>query len=265
MKLYMSVDIEGVAGISNWLEANNKEEAYKYFADQMTKEAAAAAEAAVERGASEIVVRDAHASARNMTPAMFPQECSFIRGWAGSPKTMMDGIDESFDGCFMIGYHSRAGSGENPLSHSFSSSRIFSITLNGRLVSEYYINMLTAAYYGVPLLVLSGDQGLCQVAKQDLPQVETVATQKGIGACTHSIHPDKALSLIKEAVDKALSGDLPKPFSLPKHFRIELVYKDHPECYKNSFYPGAQTDGSRCLIYEADDWWEILRFLHFVI
>lgn len=265
MKLYFSVDIEGVAGISNWLEADYKQEEYKYFAEQMTKEAAAAAAAAVDQGAKEIVIRDAHATARNMNPACFPQECSFVRGWAGNPKVMMDGLDESFDGCFMLGYHSRAGSGDNPLSHSFSSSRIFSLTLNGRLVSEYYINMLTAAYFGVPLLFLSGDAGLCQVARQDLPYLETVATQQGIGACTHSLHPDKAISLIKDAVTRALSRDLPQAFTLPQHFRIELVYKNPPECYKNSFYPGAQTDGSRCLIYEADDWWEILRFLHFVI
>lgn len=265
MKLYMSVDIEGTAGISNWDEADNSKRDYPYFAEEMSREAAAAAAAAVKCGADEVVVRDAHASARNMNPLLFPEECTFIRGWSGHPHSMMDGIDSSYDACMLVGYHSRAGSADNPLSHSFSSSRIFHLSVNDRYVSEYYVNMLTAAYYGVPLIVLCGDEGLCKEAKQDIPGLYTVATASGEGDSTHSLHPLKATRLITEAVESALSHELPQPYKLPEHFKVQVEYKNHPECYKKSFYPGASSDGSRTLTFETDNWFEALRFLHFAI
>ena len=108
-KLFISADIEGTAGIVNWNETERSvPHDYDYFANQMTREVAAACEGAHDAGVEEIVVKDAHDSARNLNPAKLPEYTRVYRGWARHPYSMMFGLDETFDGVVFTGYHSAA-------------------------------------------------------------------------------------------------------------------------------------------------------------
>ncbi len=263
MKLFISSDIEGVAGISSWEEARKEIADYEYYARQMSLETAAAAEAALKFSA-QVLVRDAHGTARNMKPDLFPEGVEFIRNWSGDPRRMMDGIDESFTACLMIGYHSEAGSGGNPLAHSYRSALIYELRVNGELVSECEFNTMIAAYYGVPLLFLSGDESLCNKMKGKIPQLTTVATSVGTGASSRSIHPKTAVKRIFEGVETALQAGIPEVIALPEKFNVEVGYKEHSECYMRSFYPGAKRKDSRTIAYETKDFYEVMRFLQFV-
>ena len=105
-KLFISADIEGTAGIVNWNETERSvPHDYDYFANQMTREVAAACEGAHDAGVEEIVVKDAHDSARNLNPAKLPEYARVYRGWARHPYSMMFGLDETFDGVVFTGYH----------------------------------------------------------------------------------------------------------------------------------------------------------------
>jgi len=132
MKLYISADIEGIAGITTWEEARKEFSDYEEFRQQFTREVSAACEGAIEAGATEIIIKDAHGTGRNIYTAQLPPEIKIIRGWSGHPQKMMQELDASFDAVLMVGYHSAAASDGNPLGHSFSSEKIYKMMLNGQ-------------------------------------------------------------------------------------------------------------------------------------
>ncbi len=266
MKIFISADIEGVAGIANWEEARKSSNAYSYFAEQMSKEVAAACEGATVAGATEILVKDAHGTGRNIDPSKLTENAKIIRGWSGHPYKMLQGIDETFDGVAFVGYHSYGGSNANPLAHTINSSVINYIKLNGEYLSEFLMHSYLAAYLGVPVVFLSGDKGLCEDAKKLNDNIVTVAVSEGKGASSISIHPDKAIEKIKEGMKKALKKDLSKNnINLPDKFRLEIGYNFHGDAYKNSFYPGAVQKGEKSIIFETDDYFEIMRATSFLV
>ena len=120
MKIFISADIEGTTGIAHWNETEKNHPDWKYFADQMTREVAAACQGAMDAGCQDIVVKDAHDSARNIDPRGLPECARLHRGWAGLPGSMMMCLDGSFDGCVFTGYHSGASWGTSPLSHTMN-------------------------------------------------------------------------------------------------------------------------------------------------
>ena len=266
MKIFISADIEGVAGIANWLEARNENEKYAYFADQMSREVAAAAEGANEAGAKEIFVKDAHGTGRNINPRLLPENTILVRGWSGHPFRMVQELDESFDALMFVGYHASAGSDGNPLAHTINSSKIEYIKLNDELCSEYRMHSYVAAYLGVPIVFLSGDEQICEEAKRLNKEIVTVATHIGHGGSSLSINPDKSIRLIKEAVKDSLSKDLEnKKIQLPEHFKLEIRYKDQADAYRNSYYPNAKKTGPKTVAFEDDDYFNIMRAISFLI
>lgn len=206
MKLYLSADIEGIAGITAWEEARLGEYKYPYFAKQMTREVAAACigGANMGGGATEIYIKDAHGSARNIDPLELPENTNLIRGWSGHPYMMLQDIDESFDAVGFVGYHSSCASDENPLAHTINSAKIDYIKLNGEYLSEFLLHAYIAASLGIPVVFLSGDKGICQEVKSINKNITTVAVSEGRGGSSTSIHPDKSVKLIKEAMEEAL-------------------------------------------------------------
>lgn len=265
MKLFISADIEGTCGIVHWDETEYGKNGYEYYRRQMTKEVAAACAGACGSGAEEILVKDAHDSARNLLPDELPECAKIFRGWAKHPYCMMYGLDGTFDGVFLTGYHSPAGTDSNPLSHTMD-TRIQRITINGEIASEAMINSLTATYLGVPVLLLTGDKGLCDWMRTKAPGVETVATNEGVGDGALSLHPNLAVRLIREAAERAVSkASGMRLFPTPERFSIEVSYIKHFAAFGAGFYPGAVQTDAKSVAFETADWWEALRFFHFVL
>lgn len=269
MKLFISADIEGTCGICDWQETNIGTPYTDYFITQMTKEVAAVCRAALDNGFTEVVVKDAHDSARNLIPSLLPRGVKIIRGWSGDPLVMMSGIDESFDAAVYTGCHSRAGSGANPLSHTMS-TKLFEVKINGKAVSEFDINSMTASYFGVPSVLLTGDAELCEKAKADFPYIKTAAVSEGFGGASCSIHPDDAVALIEKRAGEAFS-DFAKNrtrecvLKLPESFVAEITYKDHVAAYRKSFYPGAKLSEPKKVEFRTDDYYELLRCFLFLL
>ena len=265
MKLFISADIEGTTGIALWDETHYGHSRYSYFADQMTRECAAACEGALAAGCEDILIKDAHDSACNLIPRMLPEQVRLLRGWGSCYLGMMTGIDSSFDGVFFTGYHSGAGMDTNPLSHTMNQNNMY-VKINGTIAPELMINSLTAAYYGVPVRLVTGDKGLCDFITSINPNIETVAVNEGMGRGCISIHPDKAIRLIREAAERAMA----KPaadcmFPLPNHFRIEIGFKDHFRAKNAVSYPGVTQLSPTEIAYETTSWPDALRMLDWAL
>jgi len=169
----------------------------------MTAEVVAACEGALEAGATEIWVKDAHDSARNIIASKLPQAAKLIRGWSGHPFIMVQELNETFQAVCLIGYHSRGGAGSSPLAHTMTGN-ITRMFINEKPTSEFLIHTYAAASVKVPVVFVSGDQGLCTEIVGFNPHIGTVAVKEGVGNSTVSIHPELATARIREA--------WPKPF-----------------------------------------------------
>ena len=264
MKIYISADMEGVTGVNAWEEVTRDKMDYDLFRKQMTAEVVAACRGAVKAGVKEIVVKDAHDTGRNILPADLPAEARLIRGWSGHPLGMVQDIDQSFHALIMIGYHSRAYSSGNPLAHTWSSSSITSIRLNGKYMSEYAMFMLAGEYVGVPTVLVSGDQGLADEINSWNAKTKSVVVKQGIGNSTVNIQPDLAVDRIEKSTYQMLSADIAEcHVKLPKSFTIEIQYKAHPKAYAATHYPGAFAVDDHTVGFASDDYYEILRFTFF--
>jgi D-amino peptidase len=265
MKVYISADIEGVTGVTHWDEADRLKPEYVEFREQMTAEVSAACEGALQAGCSEIWVKDAHASARNLIASKLPRETRLIRGWSGHPFSMVQELDASFDAMLMIGYHSRAGSAANPLAHTISGN-IAGLKINECYASELQMHVYAAAAVNVPLVFVSGDEGICEEAALLIPDITTIAVKRGVGDATINIHPHVAVEEIRQAVEIALKGDTAKcSLPLPEQFTVEITYKDHPMALRASYFPGAVLAQPHTVRYESDDYFEVLRLFAFVL
>ena len=267
MNVFISADIEGTCGISHWDETERSAPRdYAPFQKQMTREVAAACEGilAADKGAS-IFVRDALDSARNLEPAAFPECTQVMRGWTGDPLSMMSGIDtEDYGAAVFTGYHAWASSGGNPLSHTMNLRNEY-VTLNGVRMSEFLMNAYTAGYYGVPVVFLSGDKALCEFAEEFIPGIVTVPVNEGRGGAVVSMHPDAAVKAIREGFKKGVKNAKNCFVPLPDYFEMTVRFKDHRVAYSKSFYPGASLEDEKNVCFASDDWFEMLRFSHFVL
>jgi D-amino peptidase len=265
MKIFISADIEGVTGVTHWDETEKNESDYKDFAHQMTLEVKAACEGAVNAGANEIWIKDAHDSGRNIDHNLLPKNTKLVRGWSGGLYSMVQELDSSFDALLYVGYHSAAGTNTNPLSHTMNTTLDY-IKINGRYASEFLIHSYIAAYLGVPVVFLCGDLGLCNEVKSINENIVTIPVKEGIGNSTISIHPQLALELIKNGVEESLSKELSEcKLELPKTFELEIKYNEHANALRKSNYPGAELIDPKVVKFTHDDYMEVVRAMKFLL
>ncbi len=264
MRVFISADIEGCAAITAWDEVHKGRAGYQEFREQMTAEVVAACEGARAAGATDILIKDAHESGCNLIVSRLPEYARIIRAWSGHPYVMMFGLDSSFDAALFIGYHDAAGSDSNPLAHTMN-DRIARLSINGDLASEFTVNAYTAALNRVPPVFLSGDRGICAAAERLVPGMKTVAVSEGFGRASLSVAPTKALHMIREGVEEALTGDLSRcSLSLPDRFEVVLEFNNASDAYRSSFYPGVEHPKPCTLRFTSNDYFEVLRAIRFI-
>ena len=264
MKLYISADIEGVTGTTHWNEAAKQHSDYKDFQEQMTAEVVAACEGALNAGATEIWVQDAHDTARNIIAAKLPREVRFVRGWSGHPFMMVQALDDTFDALLLVGYHSQGGHNVNPLAHTIT-RRLMYVKINDQFASELLLKAYAASTLNVPVVFVSGDAGICEQAESLNSNILTVAVKYGVGNSTINIHPHLAVEKIRDGVEAAFKNDITQcGIQLPQHFLIEVQYHHHTDAYRSSFFPGAKLIAPDMIQFASDDFFEVMRLLLFV-
>lgn len=241
MKVYISVDIEGTAGTTSWAATELGDKEHAAAAREMTLEAVAACEGALKAGATELYVKDAHDSGRNMDLSLFPKEAKVIYDWSLTPDSMIAGLDSSFDALMFVGYHSPAGLPGSPLCHTMNRGNSW-VKINGKLASEFTLHALLAASRGVPSVFLSGDQALCGHARQLVPGLTAVAVKDCLGRATVNLSSQMALEQIREGAARSLAhlrdfkeSCLP---AVPEELTLEIRFKDYFQALRASYYPG---------------------------
>ncbi len=259
LKVFISVDMEGLSGLINWDETSQGGPDYPLFRKIMTAEANAAIAGALEAGATEIVVRDAHDSARNILPDLLRPEARLIREWNG-PLSMMEGIDRTFDAVVFIGYHARAGTPDAVLKHTMSLD-IYDVILNGVRLPEAGWNAAIAGYFDVPVVFLSGDTAICKQVREIVGNIEAVAVKEGLGNAALMIHPTKTQEMIQKGVAAALRNVKEfKPYKPSPPYKLEIVFTDESQARKASWMPGASRTGERSVAFASSDFMDIIKY-----
>jgi|Deesub1362B_J571_1020462.scaffolds.fasta_scaffold00297_12 D-amino peptidase len=255
LKVYISVDMEGIIGVVNRDQASSTGRDYNIARKWMIEETNAAIQGALDAGATEVVVNDSHGSMRNIILNNLHPSAYLITG-SPKPLSMMQGIDSSFDAAIFIGYHAKAGTKDGVLDHTYSGSAIHSIKINNIEMPELGINALVAGYFNVPVVLISGDLAVCSQAKDLLgKEVESVVVKEGIGRYAAKCLPfKKACELIREKTKIALEKRKKiKPFKLdpPYTFELEFNYSyqaDYPE-----LIPGVKRKDGRTVYFVIKD------------
>jgi D-amino peptidase len=238
VKVFIGVDMEGISGVVAWDQTERGKSDYEVFRRYMTKDANAAIEGALAAGASKIVVTDSHNGGRNILPEDLNPEATLVTG-GGKPMAMVEGLDSTFDAAFFIGYHSRCLS-LGVLNHTYSLA-VQNYLVNGKVMGETGMNALMAAYYGVPVVLVSGDCQVCQEAKDLLGTVETVAVKEPRSQTSAmGMHPLKARAQIKDAAERALSNlGSYKAIKAPVPATVRLQFRNSAKADAASIMPGS--------------------------
>lgn len=205
MRVYVTVDIEGIAGVVNAEEGARGNPEYERARRLMTAEANAAVAGIFDADTgAQVTVADVHGSYRNMIPEDLDERATFNRG---KPKVlgMMDGIDRGYDAAMFVGVHGKAGASAAVLSHTFTGT-FLDITVNGRSMGELGLNAAVAGSFQVPVLLVAGDQTVASEA-HDLfgPNVITVIVKESRAYfAAESVHPRVACAQIREAAARAI-------------------------------------------------------------
>lgn len=265
-KIFLSVDIEGINGICCWDETEPEYERYKEFKAELQAEVNAACRGAIKAGATEIVIKDAHDTARNLNITDLPECAKLFRGWEGGVWSMMAGIDKSFDAVMYVGYHSPSRSDGNSLSHTMNTTRVHHVKINGEIASEFYINSLMASFVGVPVAFLSGDENLTKLVKKANANIETVASKTGMHNAVISKNPRVTWREIEEGAERAiLNCTKDNIVKLPETFDVEVEYVKPQLAYSASFFPGAKLIDTDRITFHADNYYDVMVFLNFVL
>lgn len=255
LKVFISVDMEGVAGVVHGDHVSAGGRDYSMARRWTTAEANAAIEGALAAGATEIVVNDSHGGMRNIIASELNPAARLITG-SPKPFSMMQGIDETFDAVILIGYHARAGSIDGVLDHTYSGASVYSVKVNGVELGESEMNALVAGYYGVPVVMIAGDEEACRQARGTLgDQLVTAEVKIGIGRyAANTLVPSVAQELIKEKTQVALerlSGM--KVFNLNAPYRFDVDFLRSDQAQGAELVPGVERSGPRSVTFTMDD------------
>lgn len=260
LKILISADMEGVTGVVNWEDVQRDGKDYDYFRKMMTEDVNAAIEGALEAGAKEIIVRDAHATARNIILDLLNKNARLLRDWSGDFKSMVEGINETFDAVIFIGYHAKAGTPNAILDHTMSSARIIDVSINGVSLPEAGINALIAGLYNVPVVFVAGDLAICNQVKELFGEIQTFAVKEGIGNSAICLHPDITHQKIKDGVKYALENiGKYKPYKIDYPYEVIVKLKNEESANDRQYYPGVERTGGFELKFKHDDLETVLR------
>ena len=263
LKVFISVDMEGVSGVINWEDVNRDGKDYNLFRKLMTQETNSAIEGALSAGATEILVRDSHGSARNILPDLLHSKAILLRDWSGGPLSMMEGIDSTFDAVIFIGYHAREGTPDAVLKHTMTGA--IDVFINGTNMPEAGINGAIAGYFGVPVVFVAGDSAIVKQCREIFGEMEGVAVKEALGRAAKMIHPQIAQQMIREKVEEALSNlNRFTPLRLETPITMEIQYKNEVDAARAAWFPTAERTGERTVSYTNEDLLEVLKFFLFV-
>ena len=249
MKILIATDMEGITGVTTWDHVTPGHAEYARFRKQMTEDVNAAIRGASDAGAVEVIVADGHWNGSNILIEELDPRASLNTG-SPSPFSMMQGIDESIDGVIFVGYHARNGSPNAILDHTWSSRTVANVWLNDLLTGEYGLNAAVAGHYGVPVIMVSGDQTACAQVTELLGDVETAVVKRASSRfAAECLAPDVTRELIcmsaERAVQRLAEGNVPEPLVLDTPITVTVEFFTSDMADRATRIPFTKREGTR--------------------
>lgn len=261
MRLYVSCDMEGTAGVCSWMQCNPENNVeYPVYRRYMTQEVRAAIEGAREGGATEFLINDSHWDMRNLLWDELPPDVRMISG-SRKPYSMTEGLSRENAGAFFTGYHARAGAINGALAHTYTAETIYEVRINGVACSEALLNAAMAGYYGIPVLLISGDRTIVEETQHYLPWVTGVIVKESIGHyAADSMTPSAAQAAIRAAATQAITQRAQaKPFTFDGPVTMELETARVENADFIELMPGFERCGGRTVRFGHDDYHTVFR------
>jgi D-amino peptidase len=260
VKVFISFDMEGVAGIVDWSQCRAPGQPYEEGRALLLGEVNAAIDGALAGGATEIVCNDSHGAMNNLNPADLHGRAAYIAG-RHKPRYMMEGLDDSFDAVFFVGYHGSISGEPSVLSHTYNPSVISRVTLGGVPVGESGINALVALGHGVPIALITGDQVTMAEAEPFAKQAERVVVKGSITRfAAAQVHPEEAREMIYAGAEAAIRrlGSLPLP-EIDRPVRLDVEMQSADMAHVAAWVKGVELSGTRSVRIAGDDPLEVYR------
>jgi D-amino peptidase len=257
MKLLIAVDMEGTSGVTTWDQVTPGHTEWQRFRRIMTADVNAAIAGAFAGGADEVVVSDGHWNGDNLLIEELDRRARLNTG-SPSPFSMVQGLGEGVDAAFFVGYHARNGTQNAILDHTWSAARVHNLFINGRVSGEIGLNGSLCGHFGVPVLLVSGDQTACAEAREWIDAVETVTTKTAHGRWAAEVLPpalvqERLRAGAENALRRFFKGEGPRPLvaQTPVTLGLELVGSDMGD--KAALFPGIRRLDGRTVEYTAAD------------
>ncbi|MGB1779168.1 MAG: M55 family metallopeptidase [Longimicrobiales bacterium] len=264
LKVYISADLEGVVGVVTGDQLGPSGFEYGRFRQFMTNEVNAAISAAREMGATEILVSDSHGNGENLLMEQLPDDIQLIRAWP-RPLMMMEGIDETFDAAILIGYHASTTNTEGVRAHTISSASLTAVRINGIEMMEASINAAIAGDFGVPVVMISGDDATIEEARRIIGDMEGAVVKWNYGFhSARTIMPEASYALIGDRVKAALGRlDDFTPYVMDGPVELEISFKNYLPAEVMAYLPNVDRVDAHTIRFVGADMTEISRFIAF--
>ncbi len=264
LKVYISADLEGVVGVVTGDQLGPGGFEYGRFRQFMTNEVNAAITAAREMGATEILVSDSHGNGENLLIEQLPEDIQLIRAWP-RPLMMMEGIDETFDAAIFIGYHASTTNVEGVRAHTISSASLTAVRINGVEMMEASINAAIAGDFGVPVIMISGDDATVEEARRVIGDMEGAVVKWNYGFhSARTIMPEASYALIGDRVRAALGRlDDFSPYVMSGPVELEISFKNYLPAEVMAYLPNVDRVDAHTIRFVGRNMSEVSRFIAF--
>ena len=265
LKVYISVDMEGIAGVVTGDQLGPTGFEYERARTFMTGEALAAIAGARDAGATEIVVSDSHGNGESLLIDQFPDDVRIVRSWP-RPLMMMEGVDSTFAAAIFVGYHASTTSSAGVRAHTISSANLASVSLNGVAMPEAGINAAIAGRFGVPVVFISGDNVAVEETRRLLGDVEGAVVKQAISFhAASTMTPKASQQLIREHVKAALQRRTAfKPYVVKAPVTLDVIFKNYRPAEMLAFLSSVQRTASHSIRFVGKDVIEVSKFLEFI-
>ena len=262
LKIYISADMEGVVGAVTDAQLGPGGFEYERFRQFMTNEVNAAIDAARAAGANEFVISDSHGNGQNLLIDQLPDDVTIVRSWPRE-HSMMAGIDETFDGVIFLGYHASTNNTRGVRAHTMSSANITSLRLNGMTMTEGSMNAAIAGHFGVPVIMVSGDDIAVAENQVIIGDIEGAVVKWASGFhSARTLTPEAAYEVIRTRTKSAIDRiDDFEPYVLDTPIELELSLKHYQPVALLAYLANVEKVNSHTIRFTGDDITEVSNFL----
>jgi D-amino peptidase len=266
LRVFISADMEGVAGAVNAEQLLPTGMDYPLFRKLLTEEVNAAIDGALAQGADKITVADSHGEELSILPDELNPKAHLVRS-GPRPLGMMEGVDQGFDAAILIGFHASINTPDAVRAHTLSSARYFDVRLNGKHASESMLCAAIAGKFGVPVVLVSGDdKAIDEVHRTIDENIEGVVVKRALGyESAENVSPEEARNLIKNGTEKALArlGSF-RPYVVTNPVTVEITFKNMINAEILAFLPSVTREDGATISFTGKDILEVERFLQVV-